>query len=120
MICVRAPWSRSWKRCSDVGYDIKVYDPDVRLSHLRGGNRSYIDQHLPHLARLLVEDLNEVYEHASLLVLGTDVADRIEGGQDFPGEVLDLRRDLVVFSPPPAAPLVVAGQGQPLTESTVQ
>jgi GDP-mannose 6-dehydrogenase len=83
------------------GYEIKVYDPGVAVSRLRGRNRAYIDEHLPHLAALLAAEPAELYAHAELLVLGTDVADSLGGLAGFAGTVLDLRRDLA--RPAPAA-----------------
>ncbi len=77
------------------GYDVRIYDPGVEAARLVGRNRSYVDQHLPHLAGLLVSDIEEIYEHAELLVLGTDVANQVDWQKDFSGEVADLRRDLV-------------------------
>jgi GDP-mannose 6-dehydrogenase len=76
------------------GYQIKIYDPNVLLSRLRGRNLAYVERHLPHLAALLVDDPREVYDHASLLVLGSDVADEVDWRAHYSGEVLDLRRDL--------------------------
>lgn len=77
------------------GFDIKILDPGVSVSRLRGRNLAYIDRHLPHLAALLVEDPAELYRHASLLVLGTDVADGVDWRTTYTGDVFDLRRDLV-------------------------
>lgn len=77
------------------GYDLKIYDPDVRVVQLVGANLTYVDVHLPHLAALLVNDPSELYEHADLLVLGTDVANELNWKTTFSGEVIDLRRDLV-------------------------
>lgn len=77
------------------GYDLRIYDPGVMLGGLRGTNLSYVDQHLPHLADLLVASPAELYAHAGLLVLGTDVAERIEWRTAFAGPVIDLRRQLV-------------------------
>jgi GDP-mannose 6-dehydrogenase len=76
------------------GYQIKIYDPNVLLSQLRGRNLAYVERHLPHLAALMVEDPREVYDHASLLVLGSDVAEDLDWGAWYSGAVLDLRRDL--------------------------
>ncbi len=76
------------------GFDIKIYDPCVMVSRLRGRNLAYVDRHVPHLAALLVDDPAELYCHASLLVLGTDVGDALDWQQNYSGEVLDLRRDL--------------------------
>ncbi len=76
------------------GYDLRIFDPDVRVDGLVGANLNYIDQHLPHLANLLVESEAELYEHAQLLVLATGVAERINhGNANLP--TIDLRKDLV-------------------------
>lgn len=77
------------------GYDLKVYDPGVRTKQLMGTNRAFVDIHLPHLAALLVDDVHELYDHADLLVLGTDVADELDWCECYFGQTLDLRRDLV-------------------------
>ncbi len=82
------------------GYDVRIYDPWVETSRLVGRNRSYVDQHLPHLAKLLVTAVDEIYEHADFLVLGTDVANQIDWRTDFEGEVVDLRRDLIATRQP--------------------
>jgi GDP-mannose 6-dehydrogenase len=76
------------------GYQIKIYDPNVLLSQLRGRNLAYVERHLPHLAALMVGDPSEVYDHASLLVLGSDVAEELDWRARYSGAVLDLRRDL--------------------------
>jgi len=78
------------------GYHIKIYDPNVLLNQLRGRNLAYVERHLPHLAALMVSDPKEVYEHASLLVLGSDVAETLDWRAHYSGDVLDLRRDLAV------------------------
>ncbi len=77
------------------GYDVRIYDPGVEAARLVGRNRSYVDQHLPHLAELLVTDIESLYEHAELLVLGTDIANQVDWQTDFGGDVVDLRRDLI-------------------------
>jgi GDP-mannose 6-dehydrogenase len=76
------------------GYDLRIYDPDVRVDGLVGSNLNYIDQHLPHLARWLVDDVQELFGHAELLVLATGVADRIAWAEA-EKLVIDLRKDLV-------------------------
>ena len=75
------------------GYDLKIYDPFVQVSRLRGRNRAYVEQHLPHLAALFVEEPSDLFRHASLLVLGNDVATGLDCS-DFGGKVIDLRTDL--------------------------
>ena len=42
------------------GFDVVIHDPNVEASRLTGANRSYIEQEIPHLARLLRRDLGDV------------------------------------------------------------
>ncbi len=81
------------------GFDIKIYDPGVSVSRLRGKNLAYIDCHLPHLAALLVESPADLYQHGSLLVLGSNVAESLDWRAEYAGDVLDLRRDLTSRQP---------------------
>ena len=81
------------------GYDLKIYDPGVRMASLVGTNLSYVDTRLPHLAALLVDEPAELFEHAELLVIGTDIADELDWASVYAGEMIDLRRDLVVAGP---------------------
>jgi GDP-mannose 6-dehydrogenase len=82
------------------GFDLRIFDPCVRVSRLRGRNLAYVDRHLPHLAKLLVKDSNELFEHASLLILGSQIAKDVPWQGRFTGDVLDLRKDLAVPQPP--------------------
>jgi len=60
------------------GYDLRIYDPAVSLSRLVGANREYILEHLPHLSDLLVEDVEQVLEHAEVCVVAADSAEAVE------------------------------------------
>ena len=57
------------ERLLGKGYDLAVFDANVRLSRLTGANLAYLNEHLPHVARMLREDLNEVVEHGQTLVI---------------------------------------------------
>ena len=81
------------------GFDIRIFDPGVRVTKLVGSNLAYVDTHLPHLARLLVDDFDQLTEHSEYLILGTGVANELEVPLKLQDHVLDLRRDLVVGSP---------------------
>jgi GDP-mannose 6-dehydrogenase len=85
------------------GYDLRIFDPSVSVSRLRGRNLAYIDRHLPHLASLLVGEIDELFDHATCLVLATDVAADVPAGR-FAGSVIDLRSDLAKPASPVAAP----------------
>jgi GDP-mannose 6-dehydrogenase len=52
------------------GYDVRLYDRNVSLARLTGANKAYIEQHVPHLARLMVESIDEIFDHANTIVVG--------------------------------------------------
>lgn len=52
------------------GCRLKLYDPHVSLSRLIGANRRFIQQRIPHLARLMVEQPDELLRQAQVVVLG--------------------------------------------------
>ena len=39
---------------------MRIYDPEVESARLVGGNRAYVELHLPHLSRLMVPSIDEV------------------------------------------------------------
>jgi GDP-mannose 6-dehydrogenase len=61
------------ERLLGKGFELRIYDPVVSLSQLIGANREYVDQHLPHLSRLLTSDLGEVIEESEVCVIGASV-----------------------------------------------
>jgi GDP-mannose 6-dehydrogenase len=72
------------------GYDLKIYDPDLKDRELVGANLAYVQQRLPHLSRLLVEDV-EAAGDVSLVVVGKGVdIDRDALGRRVP--VIDIDR----------------------------
>lgn len=52
------------------GYDLKLYDNHVSLARLLGANRRYIEQHIPHISRLMVESIPEIISHAEIIIIG--------------------------------------------------
>lgn len=58
------------ERLLGKGFDLKIYDPAVSLSRLVGANREYIDEHIPHLSRLLVGSAADAIERAEVIVVG--------------------------------------------------
>jgi GDP-mannose 6-dehydrogenase len=61
------------ERLLGKGFELKIYDPVVSLSQLVGANREYVEEHLPHLSRLLSDDLGDVLRGSELCVLGARV-----------------------------------------------
>jgi GDP-mannose 6-dehydrogenase len=58
------------ERLLGKGYDLRIYDRNVSLASLMGANREFIYRHIPHIARLLSPNLDEVVAHAEILVIG--------------------------------------------------
>jgi GDP-mannose 6-dehydrogenase len=57
------------------GCALKIYDQNVHTSKLTGTNKEYIDQHIPHLSRLMVQDVRELVDWADVLVVSTKEAE---------------------------------------------
>jgi len=56
------------------GYSLSIYDQEVQAARLVGGNLAYVEQHLPHLSRLLLPALSDLAS-CDLIVLGHPLAD---------------------------------------------
>jgi len=65
-----SPFVELAKRLIGHGYQVKIYDPIVRLSSLTGTNRAYISERLPHIADLLLERSGDLIEHSEVIVIG--------------------------------------------------
>jgi GDP-mannose 6-dehydrogenase len=52
------------------GYAVRVYDRNVAVARLVGANKRFMDEHIPHLASLLVDTPEELADHAEVLVIG--------------------------------------------------
>ncbi len=61
------------------GMSLCVYDPEVHLSSLLGGNRRYIEEHLPHIGGLVRNDLEGVIADVDVLVVGLNDKRTVDG-----------------------------------------
>jgi len=52
------------------GFDVRIFDRNVDYARVHGANREYINAHIPHVAKLLCSDLNQVIEDSEVIVLG--------------------------------------------------
>lgn len=72
------------ERLLGKGYDIRIYDRNVNLAKLIGANKDYILNHIPHIARMMVNSIDEIIKHAETIVIGHaspefhDIMDRIK------------------------------------------
>lgn len=82
------------ERLIGKGYELAVYDRNVNLARLTGANRDYILNHVPHIAKLMRESIDDVLAHAEVIVIGNgasefaDIVSRLKPGQ----KVIDLIR----------------------------
>jgi GDP-mannose 6-dehydrogenase len=52
------------------GMQLAIYDRDVQLARLFGANKEYIEREIPHVSQLMRADIEEVLEHAEVLIIG--------------------------------------------------
>ncbi|HWH39495.1 MAG TPA: UDP-glucose/GDP-mannose dehydrogenase family protein [Usitatibacter sp.] len=63
------------ERLIGKGYDLRVYDSNVRMASIHGANKEYILNHIPHISRLMVNTMQEVLDHADTIVIGNGSAE---------------------------------------------
>jgi len=59
------------KRLLGEGKNLQIWDDNVSLGRLIGSNRQYIEQVIPHIGSLLREHLEDVLNHAEVVVIAT-------------------------------------------------
>jgi GDP-mannose 6-dehydrogenase len=80
------------ERLIGKGFDLQIYDQYVNVAKLVGANREYINNAIPHIARIMVDDLKAITENSELIVIGngspefSNILDRVKPTQ----QVLDL------------------------------
>ncbi len=57
------------------GYELRLYDKNVNLAALTGANQDYILNHIPHIAKLMVNSMDEVLAFAQTVVIGNSAAE---------------------------------------------
>ena len=81
------------ERLLGKGYELTIHDQNVVVSMLVGANKRYIESRFPHLAQLLVDDLDDVRRSAEVVI----VTQRTPAYQKFVQEILPTKKviDLV-------------------------
>lgn len=75
------------ERLIGKGYDLRIYDKNVNIASLVGANRDFILNHIPHISKLMVADIDAVLSHAQTVVIGNkdpdfkEVPDRLQDDQ---------------------------------------
>lgn len=63
------------ERLIGKGYDLRIYDKNVRVASLVGANRDFILNRIPHISKLMVENIHAVLHHAETVVIGNNDTD---------------------------------------------
>ncbi|MGZ4964745.1 MAG: nucleotide sugar dehydrogenase [Limisphaerales bacterium] len=84
------------------GFDIKLYDSHVSLAKLIGMNRKYIEEHIPHISRLMVNSVEEILAHAEVILIGNQ-------DEKFYGALAKMRADQIAID-------LTAKAGRPETD----
>jgi GDP-mannose 6-dehydrogenase len=75
------------ERLTGKGYDVRIYDKNVQVARLVGANRDFILNRIPHISRLMVDNIDAVLQHAETIVIGNkstefeSVPQRLHTGQ---------------------------------------
>ena len=51
------------------GFEVKIFDKNVSLSRIIGKNKSVIEERLPHLSTMLIDNMEEVTDWADVLII---------------------------------------------------
>jgi GDP-mannose 6-dehydrogenase len=75
------------ERLIGKGYDIRLYDKEVSVAKLVGANKEYIESEIPHISNLMADNIDQVVEHAEVILIGNpakefrEIETRIGGEQ---------------------------------------
>lgn len=58
------------ERLLGKGYKVKIYDRNVEMARLTGGNKDYILKVIPHISDLIGESFEDVLAHGDVIVIG--------------------------------------------------
>ena len=58
------------ERLIGKGYDLRIYDKNVKIASLMGANRDFLLNRIPHISRLMADGIDRVLEHAQTIVIG--------------------------------------------------
>lgn len=72
------------------GYEVKIYDRNVKVARLLGANQSYIEQRIPHIAALMSETIKEVVDGCEVIVIGNR-------GEEFQEAIANVSADTIVY-----------------------
>jgi len=72
------------------GFDLKLYDRNVSVAKLMGANKEYIINHIPHIASLMVDSIDELLDDREVIVIGNRE-------DEFKRILTDAKEDQIIF-----------------------
>jgi len=60
---------------SGKGLEVKIYDENMNLSRLIGGNKAFIERVIPHISTFMCASMEEVVESSDVIVVAHDLRD---------------------------------------------
>jgi GDP-mannose 6-dehydrogenase len=62
------------------GFDIRIYDKNVSLARLHGANKSFLEFHIPHISKLIVDTdkFDEMINFSEVIIVGNKEPDLVE------------------------------------------
>jgi len=70
-----SPYLSLAKTLIGEGCELSIYDPVVHSSTLLGSNKAFLFNEIPHVSKLLVEDITETTKDAELILIGHSLPD---------------------------------------------
>jgi len=75
------------------GYDLKVHDKNVHLSNLIGRNKQYVNEKIPHIEKIITDDLDEVINNSDLIIVANKEGQYADLPSRYPDkDIIDLVR----------------------------
>ncbi len=76
------------------GFDLRIFDRNVNLARLFGANKEYINNKIPHISNLMVDEMDELLKHSEVLIIGNHNPEFAQLLQNLDGkyEVIDFVR----------------------------
>lgn len=85
-----SPYVELAERLLGKGCELRIFDEDVQYSRLVGGNRSFVEERLPHLAQLLSDDVSTLQDCLLLVLSHRAEPERIEAWLKEGKQIVDL------------------------------
>jgi GDP-mannose 6-dehydrogenase len=93
------------ERLLGKGYELRIYDKNVNIASLVGANRDFILNRIPHISRLMVDQIDAVLDFGQTIVIGNkdpdfeSVPNKLRNGQSIVDlvRVADRRSDSTTY-----------------------